>query len=97
MGKIHGLSVDRICKNIAIDPSMKRLNLSYIPLVVKPKSQSYILDNEDVFVYLTLVDKYQKRIILHVEGITEGKKVHITEKLSRTEKASSLGGNFSAI
>ncbi|KAF8084435.1 hypothetical protein N665_0717s0002 [Sinapis alba] len=48
---------DMICRKITIDPSKKRLNLSYILLVVKPERQSYILDDEDVFVYLTLVNK----------------------------------------
>ncbi|CAN6882703.1 unnamed protein product [Brassica oleracea] len=76
---------------------MKRLNLSYIHVVVKPKRQSYILDDEDVFVYLTSMDKDQRRSILHVEGIMEGKKVPITEQLSRTEKASSFGRNFSEL
>ncbi|KAF8113328.1 hypothetical protein N665_0051s0022 [Sinapis alba] len=53
--------------------------------------------NLNVFVYLTSVDKDQRRSILHVESIMEGKKVSITEQLSRTEKASSYGGNFSEI
>ncbi|KAL0796377.1 hypothetical protein Bca101_067754 [Brassica carinata] len=39
---------ERICKKKSIDPCLKRLNLSYIPLVVEPKWQSYILDDEDV-------------------------------------------------
>ncbi|CAN7001277.1 unnamed protein product, partial [Brassica oleracea var. botrytis] len=38
---------------------------TYIPLVVVPKRQSYILDDEDVFVYLTSVDKEERRSILH--------------------------------
>ncbi|CAF1914331.1 unnamed protein product [Brassica napus] len=38
------------------------LKFSYIPLVVEPKRQSYILDDEDVFVYLTSVDKEQKEV-----------------------------------
>ena len=39
--------------------------------------------------------KDQRRSILHVEDITERKKVSITKQLSRTEKASSFGRNFS--
>lgn len=54
---------------MAIDPFLKRLNLSYIPLEVEPKRQSYIFSNEDVFVYLTSLDKEQKISILHVENI----------------------------
>lgn len=89
--------LDRICKKMAIDQCKKRLNFRNIPLVVKPKRQLYILDNEDVFIYLTSVDKDQRRSIMHVEGITEVKKVPIIEKLLRTEKASSDGGNYSEL
>nr|VDD45024.1 unnamed protein product [Brassica oleracea] len=64
---------ERICKKKTIDPCTKRLNLSYIPLVVEPKRQSYILDDEDVFVYLTSVDKEGRRSILHVEVIKKWK------------------------
>ncbi|CAN7067973.1 unnamed protein product [Brassica rapa subsp. trilocularis] len=59
------------------------LNLSYIALVVELKRQSYILDNEDVFVYLTSVDKKQRRHIFHVENIKELEIVSIIEQLSR--------------
>ncbi|CAN7092405.1 unnamed protein product, partial [Brassica rapa subsp. narinosa] len=41
-------------------PCTKSLKLSYIPLVVEPKRQTCILDDEDVFVYLTLVDKQER-------------------------------------
>ncbi|KAF8062870.1 hypothetical protein N665_1190s0008 [Sinapis alba] len=64
---------------MGIDPFTKRLNLDYIPLVVEPKRKSYILDDEDVFVYLTLVDKEQRKSILHVENIQELEIVQITE------------------
>ncbi|CAN6846138.1 unnamed protein product [Brassica oleracea] len=60
-----------ICRKIGIDPLTKKLNLGYIPLVVEPKRQSYILDDEDVFIYLTSVDREQRRSILHVEDIQE--------------------------
>ena len=71
-----------------IDLFTKRLNLSYIPLVVEPKRQSYILDDEDVFVYLTSVDREQRRSILHVEDIQELQIVQITEQLSRVGESS---------
>ncbi|KAF8114444.1 hypothetical protein N665_0037s0020 [Sinapis alba] len=73
----------------------KRMNMSYISLVVKPKRQSYILDDEDVFVYLTSVDKEQRRSILHVEDIKELEVVPITKQLSRDGKESSYCGNYS--
>ncbi|KAL0796439.1 hypothetical protein Bca101_067816 [Brassica carinata] len=72
---------------------LKRLNLGYIPLVVEPKRQSYILDDEDVYVYLTSVDREQRRSILHVEDIEELQIVQITEQLSRVGE-SSCNRNF---
>ncbi|KAF8105937.1 hypothetical protein N665_0151s0030 [Sinapis alba] len=65
----YSLLKERICRKIGIDPFTKRLNLGYIPLVVEPKRQSYILNDEDVLVYLTLVDKEQRISILHIEDI----------------------------
>ena len=88
---------ERICKKMSIYPCLKRLNLSYIPLVVEPKRQSYILDDEDVFVYLTSVDKEERRSILHVEVIEEMEIVPITEQQSRVEKESSYDGNYSEL
>ena len=81
----YSLLKERICRKMGIDPFTKRLNLGYIPLVVEPKRQSYILDDEDVFVYLTSVDKEQRRNILHVEDIQELEIVQMTEQLSRVE------------
>ena len=46
----YSLLKERICMKMTIDLRTKRLNMSYIPLVVEPKWQSYILDGEDVFV-----------------------------------------------
>jgi len=88
---------ERICKKKSIDPCLKRMNLSYIPLVVEPKRQSYILDDEDVFVYLTSVDKEGRRSILHVEVIEEMEIVPVTEQQSTGEKESSYGGNYSEL
>ncbi|CAN6899500.1 unnamed protein product [Brassica oleracea var. botrytis] len=88
---------ERICKKMTIYPCTKSLNLSYIPLVVEPKRQSYILDDEDVFVYLTSVDKEERRSILHVEVIQEMEIVPITEQQSRVEKESSYGGKYSEL
>ncbi|CAN7047682.1 unnamed protein product [Brassica rapa subsp. trilocularis] len=68
----------------------KRLNLGYIPLVVEPKRQSYFLDDEDVFVYLTSVDKEQIKSNLHVEDVQELEIVQITEQLSRVDKERKL-------
>ncbi|KAF8093782.1 hypothetical protein N665_0378s0012, partial [Sinapis alba] len=54
--------------------------------ILEPKRQSKILDEEDVFVYLTSVDNEQRRNILHVEVIKE-----------LVEKVSSYGGNYSKL
>ena len=86
---------ERMCRRMGIDPFMKKLSLGYIPLVVEPKSQSYILDDEDVFANLTSVDKEQRRSILHVVDIQELEIVQITEHLSRVEKESSCSRNYS--
>ncbi|XP_033129969.1 uncharacterized protein LOC117126257 [Brassica rapa] len=88
---------ERICKKKSIDPCLKRLNMSYIPLVVEPKRQSYILDDEDVYVYLTSVDKDERRSILHVEVIEEMEIVPVMEQQSVVEKESSYGGNYSEL
>ncbi|KAF8085095.1 hypothetical protein N665_0681s0018 [Sinapis alba] len=77
---IYLLLNERICRKMRIYPFTKRLNLDYIPLVVEPKRQSYILDDEDAFFYLTSVDKEQRRTILH--------------QLSRVEKESSCSRNY---
>ncbi|CAG7906078.1 unnamed protein product [Brassica rapa] len=84
----YSLLKERICRKMGIDPFTKRLNLGYIPLVVEPTRQSYILDDEDVFVYLTSVDREQRRSILHVEDIEELQIVQITEQLSRVGESS---------
>ncbi|CAN7000625.1 unnamed protein product, partial [Brassica oleracea var. botrytis] len=88
---------ERICKKMTIFPCTKSLKLSYIPLVVEPKRQSYILNDEDMFVYLTSVDKEERRSILHVEVIKEMEIVPITEQQSRVEKEISYGGNYSEL
>ncbi|KAF8108586.1 hypothetical protein N665_0107s0008, partial [Sinapis alba] len=90
----YSLLKKRICKKMGIDPFTKRLNLGYIPQVVEPKRHSYILDDEEVFVYLTSVDKEQRGSILHVEDIRELKIVQITEQLSRVEKESLCSRNY---
>ncbi|CAF1916753.1 unnamed protein product [Brassica napus] len=90
----YSLLKERICRKIGIDPFTKRLNLSFVPLVVEPKRQSYILDDEDVFVYQTSVDKEQRKSILHLEDIQELEIVQITEQLSSVEKESSCSRNY---
>ncbi|KAF8048330.1 hypothetical protein N665_2560s0001 [Sinapis alba] len=52
--------------------------------ILKPKRQSYILDDENVFVYLTSVDKEQRRSISHVEDIRE-LKINVGTSLEQKE------------
>ncbi|KAF8113082.1 hypothetical protein N665_0057s0034, partial [Sinapis alba] len=80
---IYSLLKEMICRKMEINLFKKRLNLGYIPLVVEPKRQSYILDDED-----------QRRSILHVENIRELEIVQIPEQQSRVEKESSCSRNY---
>nr|VDD12783.1 unnamed protein product [Brassica oleracea] len=59
--------VDRIGKKLKIDVAATKLQLSYFPLVLNNKNSCYILDDEDVLGYLLMVDKKNRRCVLHVE------------------------------
>lgn len=59
--------VNRICGKLMVDAGTTKLRLSYIPLIVHPRSPSYILDDEDVLGYLMEVNQDQCRSLLHVE------------------------------
>ena len=52
------------------------------------------MDDEYVFVYLTTLDKEQRRSILHVEDIKELEIVLITEQQSRVEKKTHMVGTI---
>ncbi|CAN6999725.1 unnamed protein product, partial [Brassica oleracea var. botrytis] len=51
----YSLLKEMICRKMGIDPYTKMLKFSYIPLVVEPKRQSYILDDEDDIKELEIV------------------------------------------
>ncbi|KAL0699890.1 hypothetical protein Bca4012_056012 [Brassica carinata] len=59
--------VDRIGKKVKINVAATKLQLSYFPLVLNNKNPCYILDDEDVLGYLMMVDKKNRRSVLHVE------------------------------
>ncbi|XP_048605098.1 uncharacterized protein LOC106436306 [Brassica napus] len=59
--------VDRIGKKLKIDVDATKLQLSYFPLVLNNKNSCYILNDEDVLGYLMMVDKKNRRCVLHVE------------------------------
>uniref|UniRef100_A0A1J3DJ64 Transposase MuDR plant domain-containing protein n=1 Tax=Noccaea caerulescens TaxID=107243 RepID=A0A1J3DJ64_NOCCA len=90
----YSLLVDRLCRKVAIDETTTKLKLSYIPLVVKPQRQSYIFDDEDVYVFLTTMDKELLRCVLHVELIKDLEIDLRGGQLSREERESSFGVNY---
>lgn len=86
--------MDRICKKIGIDELTTKLKLSYIPLGVQTYTQSYILNDDDVYVFLTSLDKEQCRSVLQVEVINDLEMALLNEQHSRIEKGSSVGVNY---
>ncbi|KAF8115367.1 hypothetical protein N665_0028s0029 [Sinapis alba] len=74
-------SLERITYLMLVDSICRKMVID----LLKPKRHSYILDEEDVFNYLASLDKDLRRSILNVEAI------------SRTEKASSYGRNYSKV
>ncbi|XP_024011260.1 uncharacterized protein LOC112086527 [Eutrema salsugineum] len=84
----YSVLVDGICKKIGLNDSMRNLKLSYIPLVAKPFRESCIVDDGDVYVYLTTVDKEGLRAILNVELMEDIE----SEELPRTEDAPDIEG-----
>ncbi|CAA7043028.1 unnamed protein product [Microthlaspi erraticum] len=86
--------VDKILKKIAVVGANPELKLSYIPLVNKPVIESYIFDDDDLYAYLTTLDKEGFRSVMHVEvmkGLETNKR---REHTSRTEAVSSYGLNY---
>ncbi|CAD5327416.1 unnamed protein product [Arabidopsis thaliana] len=57
--------IDNICRKIALGGQKRNLKLSY--KISKAWRESYIVDNEDVLIYLTSLDKEGLRPVLHVE------------------------------
>ncbi|KAF8050695.1 hypothetical protein N665_1903s0005 [Sinapis alba] len=81
----------RICEKVALDESVVKLELSYIPLLVGCEEHFIISDDEDLYGYLLSLDKENRRCILYVEVI---KSSELPEQLSRAGKRSSLGMNY---
>jgi len=57
--------IDNIFRKIALGGQKRNLKLSY--KISKAWRESYIVDNEDVLIYLTSLDKEGLRPVLHVE------------------------------
>lgn len=84
----YSVLVDGICKKIGVNDSTRKLKLSYIPLVAKPHRESCIVDDDDVYVYLTTVDKEGLRSILNVElmeDLERDKSDELCEELPRVD------------
>lgn len=75
---------DKICRKIGIDKTTGKLKLSYS--LSKARRESYIVDDEDAYVYLTSVDTKGLKPVLRVELTVE--------PLSRVEGGSSVGVNY---
>ena len=59
---------ERMYKKLGLDESKEILELSYMPLVVGCETPLNIVDDEDLFVYLTGMDKDNRRSLLVVES-----------------------------
>nr|AAD25591.1 Mutator-like transposase [Arabidopsis thaliana] len=90
LGKITYLMlVDKIMKKVAIDEASLKLKLSYN--LSKVRRETYIVDDEDVFIFLTESDEESRIPVLHVEELN-GIGVERVE-ISVPERQSSVGVN----
>ncbi|KAG7580891.1 Zinc finger SWIM-type [Arabidopsis suecica] len=86
--------VDKICKKIAIDGARRKMKLSY--MICKGRRESYILDDEDVCIFLTSLDKEGFRPVLHVE-LCNLESNQMVELVPRVERRSSCGLNYGEV
>ncbi|KAL1188986.1 hypothetical protein V5N11_014455 [Cardamine amara subsp. amara] len=61
----YSVLVDKICMKIATLETSGKLKLSYS--LSKSRRESYIVDDEDVYVFITSVDKEGLKPVLNVE------------------------------
>ncbi|XP_024013062.1 uncharacterized protein LOC112087270 [Eutrema salsugineum] len=80
--------VGRICKKVGIGESSTKLKLNYIPVVVQTKKQWYILDDDDLGIYLTSFDNEGRRSVLYVEVINIDGVSEVAEQVSHVERVS---------
>ncbi|KAF8109159.1 hypothetical protein N665_0102s0067 [Sinapis alba] len=84
---------ERLYKKLMLDQRNVKLALRYMPMVVGCEAELSICDDEDLFVYLTSIDKENRRSLLLVE---ETSKLDELEKLSRVG-ISSFGMNYEVL
>lgn len=82
--------IDKICRKIALGGEKRNLKLSY--KISKAWRESYIVDNEDVLIYLTSLDKEGFRPVLHVELCSDLESNN--SQVPIVERRSSCGVNF---
>nr|AAC17090.2 Mutator-like transposase [Arabidopsis thaliana] len=86
----YSMLVDKIMKKVAIDEASVKLKLSYN--LSKVRRETYIVDDEDVFIFLTESDEESRIPVLHVEELN-GIGVERREEISVPERRSSVGVN----
>jgi len=79
---------------IKIDESTIKLFLSYIPSEVKILTYLYIRDDDDVYVYLTMLDEEKSKSVLHVEVGNDFEMVQLNEQKTRVQEKCSVGVNY---
>ncbi|CAB79655.1 putative protein [Arabidopsis thaliana] len=86
----YSMLVDKIMKKVAIDEASVKLKLSYN--LSKVRRETYIVNDEDVFIFLTESDEESRIPVLHVEELN-GIGVERREEISVPERRSSVGVN----
>ncbi|OAO89198.1 hypothetical protein AXX17_ATUG02400 (mitochondrion) [Arabidopsis thaliana] len=86
----YSMLVDKIMKKVAIDEASVKLKLSYN--LSKVRRETYIVDDEDVFIFLTESDEESRIPVSHVEELN-GIRVERREEISVPERRSSVGVN----
>ncbi|CAD5333100.1 unnamed protein product [Arabidopsis thaliana] len=86
----YSMLVDQIMKKVAVDEASVKLKLSYN--LSKVRRETYIVDDEDVFIFLTESDEESRIPVLHVEELN-GIGVERRVEISVLERRSSVGVN----
>ncbi|KAF8113279.1 hypothetical protein N665_0052s0002 [Sinapis alba] len=76
---------ERMYKKLGLDHHKEKLKMSYMPMVVGCERPLNIVDDEDLFVYLTSTDKENRRSILVVES---------SERLETVDTLSIVGKSY---
>ncbi|XP_023642430.1 uncharacterized protein LOC111831643 [Capsella rubella] len=91
----YSVLVDKIWKKIKIDRATWKLKLSYS--LSKSRRETYIVDDEDVCVFLTSLDTEGLIPVLRVELLKDTENNQRVEQFSREERRSSVGVNYGEV